>query len=293
MKVLVIVKASKDSEAGKMPSSELISAMGKFNEELIKAGLFEMGAGLTASSHGARVKFAGSERTVIDGPFPETKELIAGFWIWNVKSMAEAIDWVRRCPNPHLDEGIVELRPFMGPECFGDSLTGEVAEQDAAVRALALGLGEIRYDTGRPMVMTGLAGSFTVQTAAKIPDLWMQFAPHIAKIPGVAHADVCYGVSFNQTREGSFDYLCGQEIAESAATPTNFTRLNIPGGRYVVVTHQGHISKLPETVGKMWREWLPETALKPAQSPWYERYDERWIPATGEGPVELWLPLAS
>ena len=118
MKVMVIVKASKESEAGQMPSAELITAMGKFNEELMKAGVMLDAAGLQPSSQGARVKFSGDERIVIDGPFAETKELIAGFWLWNVKSMEEAIDWARRCPCPHPGGGEIEIRPaFPAGEC--------------------------------------------------------------------------------------------------------------------------------------------------------------------------------
>ena len=113
MRVMVLVKATKDSEAGVMPSAELLAAMGKFNEELTKAGVMLAGDGLRPSSKGARVRFSGSKRTVIDGPFAETKELLAGYWLWQVKSMAEAIEWVKRCPNPHPDAGEceVEIRP--------------------------------------------------------------------------------------------------------------------------------------------------------------------------------------
>lgn len=118
MKVMVIVKASKESEAGQMPSPELIRAMGKFNDELMKAGVMLDAAGLRPSSQGVRVKFSGSERIVTDGPFAETKELIAGFWLWNVESMEEAINWVKRCPNPHVSDGEIEIRPaFPVDEC--------------------------------------------------------------------------------------------------------------------------------------------------------------------------------
>ena len=116
MKVMVIVKASKASEAGEMPPIEVFAAMDKFNEELINAGIFLDGTGLTPSSRGARVRFSGSNRTVTDGPFPETKELIAGFWIWKVASLQEAIDWVKKCPNPMTEDSDIEIRPFMEPE---------------------------------------------------------------------------------------------------------------------------------------------------------------------------------
>ena len=133
MKVMVIVKATKASEAGQMPSQQLLTEMCKFNEELVKAGLMLAGEGLQPSSKGARVRFSGKNRTVIDGPFAETKELIAGFWLWKVSSLNEAIDWVKRCPNPHEKE--IEIRPLFEIEDFGDAATPEVRERDARLRA--------------------------------------------------------------------------------------------------------------------------------------------------------------
>jgi hypothetical protein len=121
MRFMVIVKASKDSEAGKMPSEELLGAMAKFNEEMVKAGIMLDGAGLKPSSTGARIRFSGNKRTVIDGPFAETKELIAGYWIIQVKNRAEAIEWMKRCPNPHEDDGEIEIREFFELEDFGES----------------------------------------------------------------------------------------------------------------------------------------------------------------------------
>jgi len=118
---MVIVKASKDSEAGKMPSEELLGAMAKFNEDMVKAGILLDAAGLQPSSKGARIRFAGNKRTVIDGPFAETKELIAGYWIIQVKSIAEAIEWMKRCPNPHEVDGEIEIRQFFEMEDFGES----------------------------------------------------------------------------------------------------------------------------------------------------------------------------
>jgi hypothetical protein len=119
MRFMVIVKASKDSEAGKMPSEELLGAMAKYNEEMVKAGILLDAAGLQPSSKGARIRFSGNKRTVIDGPFAETKELIAGYWIIQVKSMAEAIEWMKRCPNPHEEDGEIEIRQFFELEDFG------------------------------------------------------------------------------------------------------------------------------------------------------------------------------
>jgi hypothetical protein len=135
MKVMVIVKATKASEAGQLPSQQLLSDMGKFNEELVKAGIMLAGEGLHPSSKGARVRFSGKSRTVIDGPFAETKELIAGFWLWKVSSFQEALDWVKRCPNPHEEESEIEIRPLFEIEDFGDAATPEIRERDARLRA--------------------------------------------------------------------------------------------------------------------------------------------------------------
>jgi hypothetical protein len=121
MRFMVMVKATKDSEAGVMPSEELLAAMGKFNEELVKAGVMLEGNGLQPSSKGARIRFAGDKRTVIDGPFAETKELVAGYWLIQVKSLAEAIEWMRRCPNPHNEGGEIEIRQVFELDDFGDS----------------------------------------------------------------------------------------------------------------------------------------------------------------------------
>jgi hypothetical protein len=135
MRFLVMVKATKDSEAGKMPSTKLLEEMGTFNEELVKAGIMLAGEGLHPSSKGKRVRFDGNTRTVIDGPFAETKELVAGFWIWQVKSMDEAVEWVKRCPNPHADEGEIEIRPLFEAADFGEEYTPELREADDRLRA--------------------------------------------------------------------------------------------------------------------------------------------------------------
>jgi len=132
---MIIVKASKDSEAGVMPDEKLLAAMGKFNEELAKAGVMLAGDGLHPSSKGARVRFSGTKRSVIDGPFAETKELIAGFWIWQVKSKEEAIEWVKRCPNPMKGESEIEIRQVFEAEDFGAEFTPELREQEERVRA--------------------------------------------------------------------------------------------------------------------------------------------------------------
>ena len=138
MRVMVIVKANENSEAGVMPDPELFVAMGKYNEELAKAGILLAADGLHPSSRGVRVHFSGTKRTVTDGPFAETKELVAGFWLWQVRSMEEAIEWVRRCPNPHVGDSDIEIRPVFSEEEFAAILPPEVADkvvqQDAKLR---------------------------------------------------------------------------------------------------------------------------------------------------------------
>ena len=135
MRVMVMVKATKDSEAGVMPTTEMLAEMGAFNEELVKAGIMLAGEGLQASSKGKRVRFSGTQRTVLDGPFTETKELVAGFWIWQVKSMEEAVEWVRRCPNPMPGESEIEIRRVFEAEDFGEEFTPELRAQDERLRA--------------------------------------------------------------------------------------------------------------------------------------------------------------
>jgi hypothetical protein len=137
MRVMVIVKATRESEAGEMPSQELLAAMGNYNEELVKAGIMLAGEGLHPTSKAKRVRFTGSRRTVVDGPFTETKELVAGFWLWQVKSMEEAIEWVKRCPNPMPSESEIEIRPVFEADDFGAEFTPELREQEERQRARA------------------------------------------------------------------------------------------------------------------------------------------------------------
>jgi len=134
MRVMVLVKATKDSEEGMMPSTEMFEAMGKYNEELVKAGVMLDGDGLKPSSQGKRVAFDGPKRTVIDGPFAETRELVAGYWVWQVKDMAEAVEWVKRCPNPMPGPSEIEIRPFYEMADFGEALTPELAEREERLR---------------------------------------------------------------------------------------------------------------------------------------------------------------
>jgi len=135
MRVIVMVKATKASEAGEMPTEQLFAEMGAYNEQLVKAGIMKSGEGLHPSSKGVRVQFDGKHRTVVDGPFAETKELVAGFWLWEVKSMQEAIDWVKRCPNPMTGPSEIEIRRIFEAEDFGDALTPELRQQEEKLRA--------------------------------------------------------------------------------------------------------------------------------------------------------------
>ena len=137
MRVMVMVKANKDTEAGVMPSEQLLTEMGKYNEELVRAGIMLAGEGLHPSSKGARIQFSGNQRSVIDGPFTEAKELIAGYWVWQVKSMEEAIEWAKRCPNPTGAESELEIRPVFEAEDFGAEFTPELREQEERIRQQA------------------------------------------------------------------------------------------------------------------------------------------------------------
>jgi hypothetical protein len=134
MRVMVMVKASASSEAGAMPSEQLLAEMGRYNEELVKAGVMLAGEGLHPSAKGVRVQFSGRQRTVVDGPFAETKELVAGFWLWQVRSMDEAIEWARRCPNPMPEDSELEIRPVFEAEDFGAEFTPELREQEQRLR---------------------------------------------------------------------------------------------------------------------------------------------------------------
>ena len=134
MRFMVMVKATADSEAGLMPSTEMLAEMGRFNEELVKAGVMQAGEGLHPSAKGARVRFSGKNRTVIDGPFAETKELVAGFWIWRCASLQEAIDWVKRCPNPMPGDSEIEIRQIFEADDFGEAFTPELREQEERLR---------------------------------------------------------------------------------------------------------------------------------------------------------------
>lgn len=289
MRVMVIVKATAESEAGVMPSEQLLRDMGNFNEELVHAGIMLAGEGLHPSSNGYRVRFSGKNRIVIDGPFAETKELIAGFWMWKVDSMEEAIDWVKRCPNPHEGECEIEIRRVFEADDFGEEFTPELREQEAALRAKTMGL-DVRFENGREILVGGINQTYTFETRVAIPKQWDRFAPHIGKLPGQT-GSYAYGVCWNYQPGRGFDYLTGVAVTSADALPPDFSSVRLQASRYAVFTHDGHVSNLIKTVETIWAKWLPESGLHPLNAPSFERYSEAFDPHTGRGGIEVWIPI--
>lgn len=292
MKVIVFVKATKESEAGEMPSQQLLREMGNYNEELVKAGTMLAGEGLHPSSKGVRVRFSGKDRTVIDGPFAETKELVAGFWIWQVKSMEEAIAWVKRCPNPMMSESDIEIRPVFMPEDFGEAYTPELRAQEERIMAEAQSytLAPPRMERGKEMLIAGPNATYTFAEREGIPKQWARFAPHIGKVPGQV-GKTSYGVCWNYKPGQGFDYLTGVEVQDAAKLPKDFSQVRVPPQRYAVFTHQGHVSKIPATLDAIWQKWLPNSGHQPGDGPSFERYSEDFDPQKGAGGVEIWVPI--
>jgi predicted transcriptional regulator YdeE len=290
MRFMILIKATKDSEAGVMPSEQLLTEMGDFNEELVKTGVMLAGEGLQPTSKGARVRFSGGKRTVIDGPFAEAKELIAGYWVWQCKSKDEAIEWVKRCPNPYNEDGEVEIRQLFEAEDFGAEFTPELRKQEASIRAHALGLGEVRFERAKDMLLAGLSESYTLDTRAKIPAQWERFAPSIGKVPGQI-GQVCYGVCWNVSPGRGFDYLSGVEVTDAKRLPSEFATVQLPARDYAVFTHRGHVSAIDKTIDKVWNEGVPQAGLKAASAPCFELYCEEFDPQTGMGGMEIWIPL--
>lgn len=290
MKVMVIVKASKSSEAGEMPSQELLAAMGNFNEELVKAGVMLDGAGLKPSAAGARVRFSGTDRIVIDGPFTETKELIAGYWMWKVNSLEEAIEWVKRCPNPMPEESEIEIRPLFETEDFGEALTPELREQEAAIIASSLGLNFPTFQDRPQLQLVGLKRSYSMESRIAIPQQWEQFVSQVDSIPNASKSPF-YGVSWNSKQNCDFDYLCGIELQDANALPAEFTKLTIDPQRFAVFQHTAHVSAIPKTLETIWQKWAPASGLKVASEPCIECYTSEFDPKAGMGGMEIWIPL--
>jgi AraC family transcriptional regulator len=288
MRVMVIVKATKDSEAGVMPSTELLTAMGQFNEVLVQAGIIQDGAGLTPSSRGVRVRFSGTSRTVVHGPFTETNELIAGYWIWKVQSLQEAIDWVKKCPNPMLEDSDIEIRPFFEMEDFGEAMTPELREQEARLQANSLGLLRVEFQSLRTITLAGLSKPYTMATRHAIPQQWAEFVSRLPELPSLdGHT---YGVSFSHGVGDGFDYLTGVEVANDAQLAAGLTSSQLPENRYAVFTHTGHVSELPKLIDTICCKWIPNCGLK-AEPYLLERYTSEFDAQTGLGGMEVWVPI--
>ncbi len=290
MKVVVIVKASKASEAGKMPTRELLAAMGEFNEALADAGVLLAGEGLRPSSAGVRVRFSGRERTVVRGPFEPAAELIAGFWLWKVASMDEAIAWARRCPSPHEDDGEIEIRPVFEAADFGETLSPELREQEAGIRAQALGLGRPRFEDLPERSIAGVNATYTFESRPTIPQQWECFVPRLSDIPGQVDS-ATYGVCWNYRAGAGFDYLTGVEVADADNLPGDFTCIRLPAQRYAVFPFHDHVSTIPAAMEAIWTQWAPESGLGIADAPCFERYSRQFNPQTGKGGIEIWIPL--
>jgi AraC family transcriptional regulator len=293
MKFMVLVKATKSSEAGAMPSQELLAAMGKFNEELVNAGIMLAGDGLHPSSKGARVRFSGKDRLVIDGPFAETKELVAGYWIWQTQSLAEAIEWVKRCPNPMPEESEIEIRQIFTAEDFGEIMTPEIRELEAATRARSLGLSAPTFRDRDGMLIAGLNESYDQETRSRIPQQWMRIGPHLGNISGQVGTDA-YGVCHAAGKDCRFQYLTGVAVSSADRLPAGFTTIKLEPHRYAVFSHTGHVSALPATIDVIWSKWAPDCSLAiDHAAPCFERYTGEFNPTTGLGGMEIWMPLAS
>ncbi len=293
MRVMVIVKATQTSEALTLPSTEMLAAMGKYNKELAQAGILLAAEGLQPSSRGARVRFSGQSHIVTDGPFAETKGLIAGFWMWKVNSLAEAIEWVKRCPNSVPEDSDIEIRPVFEAEDFGDALTPELRDQEAAIRAKALGLSIPTFQQGTDLLVAGLNASYGKDTRAKIPQQWERLAPHLGKVPGQVGQDA-YGVCHVAGPDCQFEYLAGVAVSSPDRLPEGFTTVKIDARRCAVFTHLGHVSSLPATIDTIWTKWVPDCGLPVAHgAPCFERYTPEFDLGTGLGGMEVWIPLGA
>ncbi len=294
MKVMVIVKASADSEAGKLPTQQLLADMMQFNDQLVKAGILLAADGLKPSSAGVRVRFSGTSRSVTAGPFTETNELVAGFWLWQVKSLDEAIAWVKRCPNPMLVDSDIEIRPLFEPADFGPALTPELAQQEQQMRdhIEQRQLDPPRFERGRELLLAGYQQTYSFETRSGIPAQWARFVPHLGKIPGQV-GSTTYGVSWNYQPGQGFDYLSGVEVSAGAPLAEGFSQLKLAPQDYAVFTHRGHFSAIPATLEAIWKAWLPNSGREAAAAPCFERYSEEFNPQTGMGGTEIWLPLKS
>jgi predicted transcriptional regulator YdeE len=293
MKVMVMVKATPSSEAGMPPPEGLFEAMNAYNEELVKHGIMLAGEGLKPSSAGARVRFSGGNRTVTDGPFAETNELVAGYWLWQVKSMEEAIEWVKRCPNPMPEDSEIEIRPLYEMADYADwDPSGELiaAEEKMREEIARYTLEPPRFETGAALRIVGFNGTYTFETRTDIPSQWERFGPHCHNLPG-ANNDHAYGVCWNYRAGVGFDYLTGMAMDGDAPVPEGMVELRLAPARYAVFTHSGNVSTIADTLDAIWSKWLPNSGHEAADAPSFERYDARFDPMTGDGGFEVWVAL--
>ncbi len=230
------------------------------------------------------------ERLVTNGPFANPEELVAGFWLWQVKSMEEAIEWVKRCPNPMLEESEIEIRPVFEAEDFGDALTPELKAQEARIRAQAVTLDPPRFENGHELLIAGINESYTFESRVNIPLQWNRFAPYLGKIPGQI-GKAAYGVCWNYRAGSGFDYLSGVEVTNTKALPAEFSSVRIPAQYYAVFLHRQHVSSIAKTLETIWTKWLPNSGYTPVESPSFERYTEEFDARTGTGGMEIWVAI--
>jgi AraC family transcriptional regulator len=206
--------------------------------------------------------------------------------------MQEAIDWVKRCPNPMNEDSDIEIRPLFESEDFGEAFTPELREQEAAILATTYQLEMPTFKLGPDMMIAGLNRSYTAESRVAIPQQWEQFVSQAKSIPG-AEGTTYYGVCWNTKPNCEFDYLTGVEIATASKLPPQFTSLKLIAKRYAVFPHSKHVSMIPKTIDAIWTKWVPNCGLKVAEAPCFERYTSEFNPATGMGGMEIWIPLNS
>lgn len=287
MKVMVFVKATASSEAGKMPDEALITAMMQYNQQLLDAGILLGGDGLHPSKNGARVRFSGDSRTVIQGPFPHTEEIVAGYWLWQVNSMEEAIEWVKRCPNPMPEDSEIEIRPIFGPEDFAEVMTPELQQREEQMRNQVPE--PDRWEKKPARLFAGIERHYTEQNRYQIPEQWQVFAPYIGHVPDQTGTDsfgICTGCS-----DGGVDYMSAVEIRSADQLPDGLVSRTLPAAHYAVFIHREHVSRVGETLHAIGQKWLPASGLQADGSPWFERYTAAFDPETGLGGTEVWVPI--